>query len=999
MQVHTLRRIPLLAAALVSAGTLAVGPAAAQEAISTDDMASIFPRSIGPAVTGGRIHDVEALPDDPSTLFVGSASGGLWKSTNRGHSWTNVFADQPVSTFGDIAISRSNPNIVYAGTGEQQNRQSSSYGNGVYRSDDGGDSWRHLGLDETRHTGKVLVHPTDPDIVFVGALGNLWAPSEDRGVYRSTNGGDDWERVLFRDEYTGVIDMAMDPTNPNTIYAATYQRLRRTWGFNGGGPESGIWKSTDGGDSWTELENGLPSGDKGRIGIALAESNPRVLMALIETADSDGTGVYRSENAGDSWEKVNDQNIRPMYYSHIFIDPTDDERVYTLATRAYVSDDGGRSFTQFAHSPTYDVGVHADHHSIWIDPNDPEHLYLAGDAGLHESYDRGVSFRKLNNFPIAQFYAIGVDMAEPYRVYGGLQDNHSFFAPSENRRWAGILNDDWMQSGFGDGMHWQADPSDERYSYGSSQGGSYFRYDTYTGDIHDISPSAPLGERFRFDWTSPMMVSLHDPNVLYVAGNRFFTSKDRGSSWSMTEDLSRQIDRDELEIMGVRGSNITISRNDGTGSFGEAVTMDESPIDPSVLWVGFDDGNLQVSRDAGATWTEVSRNVSGIADGTYVSRIAASTVAPGRAYAAFDGHRDGDFRPYLFRTDNFGATWTPLHADLPSMGVVNVVVEHPDNPMTLFVGTEHHVFASTNGGSDWAKVPNLPTTHFDDMVIHPREKDLVLGTHGQGIWILDDTRPIAEWSAATAPVTVFSAPMGTLMVYKKDTSYRGQAEFAGENPVNGVEITYRIRDNGGSDGAVMRVRNAAGDVVREVTVPGSVGTHRVNWDLRHSPSTTEGETWERFVSDDLARSIDTWGPWVSPGSYTVSIEPDGMAGRGGATTVVVQGDPEMPISQSMYESRERFMLDARALMDEIQAFGSEHGIGGGGGGFGRGAAVVPTTPAQKLQAARGMVQRAYSALNGGSVRPGTLYPPTQTQRAQVLEARALFGEVQAELGR
>ncbi len=1003
MQAHPLHRAPLrytlpVAGAVAAIATLSLAPVAAQDAITTADMASLHPRSIGPAVTGGRIHDVEALPHDPSTLFVGTASGGIWKSTNRGHTWTNVFVDQPVSTFGDIAISRSNPDIMYAGTGEQQNRQSSSYGNGVYRSDDGGDSWRHLGLDETRHTGKVLVHPTDPDIVYVGALGNLWAPSEERGVYRSTNGGADWERVLFRDEHTGVVDMAMDPTNPNTIYAATYQRLRRAWGFNGGGPGSGIWKSTDGGDSWTELVDGLPSGDKGRIGIALAESNPQVLMALIESGSSDGTGVYRSENAGRSWEKVNDQNIRPMYYSHIFIDPTDDERVYTLATRAYVSDDGGRSFTQFAHAPTYDVGVHADHHSIWIDPNDPEHLYLVGDAGLHESYDRGVSFRKLNNFPIAQFYAIGVDMAEPYRVYGGLQDNHSFFAPSENRRWAGILNDDWMQSGFGDGMHWQADPSDDRYAYGSSNGGNYFRYDTRTGDIHDISPRAPLGERFRFDWTSPMMVSLHDPNILYVAGNRFFISRDRGSSWSMSEDLSRQIDRDELEIMGVRGRDITISRNDGTSSFGEAVTLDESPIDASVLWVGFDDGNLQVSRDGGATWTEVSRNVSGVPDGTYVSRITASFASTGRAYATFDAHRDGDFRPYVFRTDDFGASWTPLHATLPSMGVVNVIVEHPDNPMALFVGTEHHVFASTNGGSNWAEVPNLPTTHYDDMIIHPREKDLVLGTHGQGIWILDDTRAIAGWAQATAPVTVFPAPTGTLMVYKKDTSYRGQAEFAGDNPVNGVEITYRIRDNGGSDRAVMRVRNPSGDVVREVVVPGAVGTHRVNWDLRHSPSTSGTERWERFVRGDLARSIDSWGPWVSPGSYTVSIEPERMSGRGGETQVVVRGDPDMPISQSMYVSREQFLLDTRALIDEMQEYGREHGLGGGGGGFG-GGATVPTTPAQKLQAARGMVQRVYSSLNGGAVRHATLYPPTQTQRGQVLEARALFDEVRREIGR
>ena len=982
-----------LAFALSLAGP---GDTTAQTPITTADMESFYPRVIGPAVTGGRIHDVEALPNDPSTIFVGTASGGLWKSTNRGQSWRNVFADMPVSTFGDIAISRSNPNVMYAGTGEQNNRQSTSYGNGVYRSDDGGETWRHLGLEETRHTGKIQIHPTDPDIAYVGALGNLWAASDDRGVYKTTDGGRSWEKILFVDEYTGIVDMVIDPSNPATVYAATYQRLRRAWGFNGGGPGSGIYKTTDGGRNWNRLEGGIPDGDLGRIGLAISESNPQVLMALIEHADQDQQGTYRTENGGLIWERVSSQNIRPMYYSHIFIDPTNEDRVYTLATRSAVSNDGGRTFTPIAIAPTYDVGIHADHHALWIDPNDPEHLYLAGDAGLNESYDGGINFRRLNNFPIAQFYAIGVDMRDPYWVYGGLQDNHSFMGPSETRRWTGIVNDDWMQNGFGDGMYWQADPSDSRYSYGSSNGGSYFRYDTRTGDMQDISPPAPLGERYRFDWTSPMMLSQHDPNVLYVAGNRFFTSNNRGSSWERTEDLSRQIDRDRLELMGVRGSDIAISRNDGTGSFGEAVTLDESPIDPAILWVGFDDGNLQVSRDRGASWTEVSRNVPGIADGTYVSRITASATARGTAYATFDGHRDGDFRPFVFRTTDFGMSWEPLHATLPELGVVNVIVEHPDNPHTLFLGTEHHAFASTDAGAHWARIPNLPTTHYDDMLIHPREKDLVLGTHGQAIWILDDTRAIAEWGEASGAVTVFSAGLGTIRVYRKDTSYRGQDAFAGTNPVDGIEVTYKL--GSGADDATMRVTNSAGMLVREMAIPSAQGTHRVNWDLRHSiPG--QDERWQRFENPDLARPIGARGPWTSPGTYTVTVE----AGEASASTEVeVRGDPEMPITLAMYQSRERFMLEALALTGEIQSFMREHGMSGGGrgrGGFGRSGGGVPTTPQAKLQTAARMVQQAYGALNGGGVRPGTLYPPTQSQREQVLSARALFEEVQREMNR
>ena len=975
----------LLACVAVASTTLSLS---AQTPITSEDMVDFHPRAIGPAVTGGRVHDVEAIPDDPSTIYVASASGGLWKSVNRGQTWTNVFDDNPVSTFGDVALALSDPEIIYAGTGEQQNRQSSSYGNGVYRSDDGGGTWRHLGLEETRHIGRVRIHPTNPDVAYVAALGNLWAASAERGVFNTSDGGRSWQKVLYIDEYTGAVDLVMDASDPNTLYAATYQRLRRAWGFNGGGPGSGIYKTIDGGANWNELEGGLPAGDKGRIGIAISESNPQVLNALIEHADEDLQGTYRTGDGGLTWERVNALNDRPMYYSHIFIDPKDESRVYELATDSYVSRDGGRTFTEIGRRPTYDVGMHADHHTLWIDPNDSEHLYLAGDAGLHESYDGGANFRRINNFAIAQFYALAVDMRHPYWVYGGLQDNHSFMGPSETRRWAGILNDDWMQSGFGDGMYWASDPRDARYSYGSSNGGSYFRYDTKTGDMLDVSPIEPPGESYRFDWTSPMMLSQHDPDVLYVAGNRLFISRNRGSTWQRTADLSRQIDRDELDMMGVKGRDIVISRNDGTGSFGEAVTLDESPIDPSVLWVGFDDGNLQVSRDNGATWSEVSRNVFGITDGTYVSRITASYRSPGTAYAAFDGHRDGDFAPYVFRTKDFGGSWQPLQSTLPELGVVNVIVEHPDNTDVLFLGTEHHAFASTDAGTNWAEIPNMPTTHYDDMLIHPRDKDLVLATHGRSLWILDDTRVFAEWGNASGPVTVFSADRGTIQVYRKDTSYRGQASFAGTNPVDGVEITFRLGAGGGE--ATLTVTNAMGSTIREMRVPSSAGTHRVNWDLRHSIS-GRPDTWQRFTDHELARSIAERGPWVSPGSYTVTVT---ARDTSASTRVEVRGDPDMPITVAMYESRERFMLDALALTDEIETYRRANGFGGGGCGRGGRASRPPiNTPAGKLHSAACTVEGVYEALNGGGVRPGTLYPPTEGQRVAVQIALALLEEV------
>jgi photosystem II stability/assembly factor-like uncharacterized protein len=936
-------------------------------------------------VTGGRVHDVEAVPSDPSTLWVASASGGLWKSTNRGQTWTNVFDTMAVSTAGDVALAPSDPDIVYFGTGEQNNRQSSSYGNGVYRSDDGGATWRHLGLEETRHVGKVEVHPEDPDVAYVAALGNLWAPSEERGVFRTTDGGATWEKVLYVDEHTGAVDLVMDPSDPEVLYAATYQRLRRSWGFNGGGPGSGIHKTTDGGDTWTELTDGIPDGDKGRIGLAIAASDPRILNALVEHEDDEGTGTYRSEDGGESWIRVSDLNVRPMYYSEIFIDPTDPDVVYTMATSSYRSEDGGRTWEEIARRPTYDVGVHADQHALWIDPTDPDHLYMGGDAGLHESYDAGRTFRKVNNFVTAQMYAIDVDMEEPYRVYIGLQDNHSFMGPSRTRRWIGIVNDDWMQNGFGDGMYWQADPRPgSRHRYGSSQNGGYFRYDLATGDMLEIGPEPGLGEEeYRFDWTSPMLLSDHDPDRLVVAGNRVFVSTDNGESWTRTEDLSRGIDRDTLELMGVEGADITISRNDGTSSFGEATTLDESPLDPAVLWVGFDDGNLQVTRDGGERWTEVSGNVPGIEDGTYVSRVTASRRGPGVAYVAFDPHRRGDVRPLLYRTDDFGRTWTPLHADLPELGVVNDVVEHPDEVDVLFVGTEHHAFVSVDAGEGWTRLPNLPTTHYDDLLVHPRTRDLVLGTHGRGVWILDDTRPLARWGQARGPAHLFPVAPATIFNYRKDTSYRAQAEWHGENPPDGVLVTYRLGSGGGP--ATLVVAREGGEVIRRMRVPAAEGVHRINWDLRH-PLDLSDDAWERWDHPELPRPVGDRGPWVSPGTYTLTLEARGATST---RTVEVRGDPELPLTADQYRTRERFMLGLLELEDAFSDLMEDRGMRPGR--FGGGA---PGSDEARLREAYRTVTGIYGDLNGGGgVRSGSLHPPTTAMLERVEAARAVLEEL------
>ncbi|MBI3982178.1 MAG: hypothetical protein HY337_04655 [Gemmatimonadetes bacterium] len=963
-------------------------------------------RSIGPAVTGGRIHDVEALPHEPATIYVATASGGLWKTVNNGTTWTSIFDHQPVSTFGDVAIAPSDPNVIWAGTGEQNNRQSTSWGNGVYRSTDAGATWTHFGLDATRHIGRVLVHPTNPDIAYVAALGNLWKPTPERGVFRTTDGGRTWVKVLYVDTLTGVVDLVMDPADPNTLIAASYQRLRRAWGFNGGGPGSGIHKTTDGGRTWRRITAGLPRGDIGRIGLAMSATNRMVLNATVEHRGEGGT--YRSADGGESWRKVSNLNPRPMYYSEIFIDPRDENRVYVLGTQSSVSEDGGINFKELPTAPTYDVGVHADHHALWIDPNNTKHFLLGGDGGLYETWDRGATYTKINNLPIAQFYDIGLDMREPYFVYGGLQDNHSWLGPSATRHWEGIINDDWRQIGFGDGMYHQIDPTSHRYVYSNSNDGGFTRVDAETGDILDIAPAPPAGEPdYRWEWNSPTLVSRHNPSVVYAGGNRLFISRDRGLSWERTDDLTRRIDRDTLVLMGVRGAEITLSRYDGESSFGAISTIAESPLDAVILWVGTDDGNVQVSRDGARTWTEVSRNIRGAPNGAFVSRVIASRTAPGAAYAAFDGHRDGDFAPYVFHTADFGRTWTPRVNGLPA-GSVNAIAEHHTNSRLLFLGTEHALFASNDGGAAWVRLmPNLPTTAYDDIEIHPRDNDLVLGTHGRSIWILDDLAPLAEWSPQVAahPAHLFAIRPATIFHYWKDQSYRSQAAYAGENPQFGAMIGYHLSQR--ADRATITVQDASGQILRRLEASGEPGViHRVNWDLRHEPPPSfggggGGEAAEAPTQalPALAQPVGPRGPFVSPGAYTVVLEAGGVSARG---TVLVRGDPQMPITDAQYRERQAFLLGVAAL--QRRGFETAQRLGVRvQGGFGQ----QPAVPAGDTAAAargrlaatlRGLAGLA-SDMNGGGVRSGSLYPPTETQKRRKAELEAGLNEAIAVLER
>ena len=971
------------------------------QSITTNQLDQLTFRNIGPSVAGGRIHDIEVLPNDPATVFIASASGGIWKSSNKGTTWKPVFDDQAVSTFGDMAISLSNPDVIYAGSGEQQNRQSTSWGNGIYKSVNQGETWRSIGLEKTYHIARVIIHPENPNIVFVAALGNLWNSSKDRGVYQTTDGGKNWKKVLYIDDMTGVVDMAMDKNNPNILYAATYQRMRKAWGFNGGGPGSGIYKTTDGGKTWNELTGGLPPGDKGRIGLAASKTRSNIIYATIEHADS--SGFYRSGNGGRTWKRVNKLNPRPMYYSHIFVDPNNDDIVYMLATEFYRTKDAGKTFYQMPTRPTYDVGVHSDHHTLWINPNNSNHFFLAGDAGLHESWDGGVAYNRLNNIPIGQFYGIGADMEVPYNIYGGMQDNHSWMGPSATRHWLGILADDWKQVGFGDGMYQQPDP-ESFMLYNASQNGNIIRVDRKTGNMQGLKPfPSDSNEKYRFDWVTPLAISKHSSKKVFLGGNRLFISDNSGDSWERTKDLSTSTNRDSLTIMGVLGADIKLSKNDGTSSYGEIISISESPLWHRVIWVGTDDGNIQVSRDGGEKWEEVSGNITGIPAGSYVSRVLSSIRDRGSAYVTFDRHREGDWKPYVYRTEDYGKTWVPLTRGLPS-GSVNVIAEHPDNPDVLFLGTEHAVYLSVNAGSDWTKFKsNLPTTLYDDLLIHPREKDLVLGTHGRSFWVLDDTSPLAEWSTVyNKPVHVFSVRAATLFHYWKDTSYRAQEEWAGENPPYGAIISYLV--NSDVDSVTITVKRRKNQIIRTYRQPVVKGSiQRLAWDLKYPPpssqqneSKTEGL--QKPKPEDIlpkpAHPLDPQGPSVSPGLYSVTI----AAGNETSTQPIrVNPDPKLNLKVGDYRQQEKFLVKLMVIYENAYAMNENLKIKI------KELEEILDKDDEKLinvkdqqkqvNTIRTGATRLASELKGGGVRQGSFFPPTKTHLDRLLRLQALWDNV------
>ena len=978
---------------------------------------SLHFRSIGPAATGGRIHDIEVDPKDPSTIYVASATGGIWKTTNKGTFWTPIFDGQPENTFGDLAICDADTRVVWAGSGEQNNRQSSSWGSGVYRSTDAGRTWTHVGLTSTTSIGRVRVHPTDCSVAYVAALGNLWKPNVDRGVYKTTDAGRTWTKVLSIDSLTGATDLAMDPRNPNVLYAATYQRLRSAFGFNGGGPGSAIYKTNDGGATWTKLENGIPSGDKGRIGLAISQSNPNVLVATIEHATEGGT--YRSEDGGATWRRTSRVNPRPMYYSAPFIDPTNDKRIWLLGTNIVKSEDGGTTFETPPTSPAYDIGLKTDHHTMWIDPRDSRHVLIGGDGGLNESWDLGMTYTRMNNLPIGQFYHVAVDDRDPYWIYGGLQDNHSHMGPSATRHWLGILNQDWTQIGLSDGTSQQVDKGGYRTIYSSSTGGNIQRVDPETGDRFDIKPQAPKGDSaYRWDWDAPVLASRHTAGTVYIGGNRLFISHDRGVTWTRTPDLTRNINRDTLTLMGVRDRDIKLSRNDGESSYGEITTIAESPLDGKVLWVGTDDGNVQISTDGGTSWRELSAAIAsatGIASGTYVGRIVASSASRGTAYVSFDAHRAGDFAPYIIRTTDYGKTWKSVNTGLPADASVRSIAEYPGASNVVFAGTERALFVSNDSGAHWTRLTgNLPTTRYDDIVVHPRTRDLVLATHGRSLWIFDDATPIAEWSSAVASRRSYLFPTrrATLMQYWDDVSNMAQGFYAAENPPDGAVFSYYLSRP--AQNVRLTIRDAKGKVVREINGRTAAGVIvRSAWDLRHAPPPAtvgtggggeegggegagvrrnEGEVQLPIPSHD----IGIRGPFVSPGRYTVTLDVDGDTT---SRPLEVRLDPALTYTQAEERAREAFLLDVQATQVAVEQLASDLRARRASATGADSARLVAlerrlTVGRNAPRAKLGAVARAF---NGQGAQQGSFAPPSAVHRQALTESKAELEAVRKEL--
>ena len=857
-------------------------------------LGSLKARLVGPAVTSGRIVGFAVHPKDRSHYFVAVASGGVWKTTNAGTTFTPVFDGEGSFSIGCVVMDPKNPNVIWVGTGENNSQRSVAYGDGVYKSTDGGKTWANVGLKASEHIGKIVIDPRDSDTVYVAAQGPLWKEGGDRGLYKTTDGGKSWAKVLEIDANTGVTDVVQDPRNPDVLLAASWQRRRHVWTIINGGPGSALHRSTDGGKSWKKVTNGIPGGELGRIGLAMAPSDPDMLYAIVEAPESAG-GIFRSPDRGVTWEKRNPFSAQAQYYSHLVVDPANKDRLYVMNVFIQVSDDGGKTL-----APLGEKWKHVDNHEIWIDPSDPKYYLVGCDGGIYESFDRAANWHHKSNLPVTQFYDITCDESGPfYNVYGGTQDNFTLGGPARTRSQHGITNSDWFVVQGGDGFHCKVDPTDPNTVYGVLQYGVICRFDRKTGQRVQIQPMPAAGEpALRWNWDSPLAISPHSPKRLYFAANRLYKSDDRGDSWTaVSGDLTRQLDRNKFPVMGKVWGPDAIFKHGSTSIYGNCTALAESPKKEGVIYVGTDDGLIQITEDGGKTWRKVD-TFPGVPERTYVSKLVASQHDAAVVYACFNNHKNGDFAPYILISNDTGRTWKSIAGDLPARGSVYCVAEDHVDPNLLFCGTEFGLHISLNAGQKWTRFKGgLPTILVKDLCIQRKVNDLVIGTFGRGMYVIDDYSALRELAKPGVTNNAALFPVRDAVLFIENAQYGepgkaflGASFYTADNPAYGAALSYYLKDSlktrkqkrkdaekeaekagkpipyatpeelsaeatEEAPTVFLTISDAEGNVIRTLTGPTGEGAHRVHWDLRDPGASLSGGA----------------GPLVPPGKYRVAL--------------------------------------------------------------------------------------------------------------------------------
>jgi photosystem II stability/assembly factor-like uncharacterized protein len=980
--VCTLFIVFILANVENSWGAQGTAPSGSQSSIWTQGNLRL--RQIGPAVFSGRVDSIAVDENDTKTYYVGTATGGLWKTVNGGATFASLFDQQSNLSIGDVAVSRSSPSTIWVGTGEANNRQSSSWGNGVYKSSDAGQTWKNMGLADTQAIGSIAIDPRNADVVYVAALGHLWGPNSERGLFKTSDGGKTWSKTLFVNDDTGVVDVVIDPHSPNILYAATYERRRTSWGFNGGGPGSALYKSTDAGANWAKLTNGLPDdGNTGRIGIAIYPRNPAIVYALIENRAG---GVFRSEDKGETWTRMSAGSIGSPYFGKIIVDSNNDLRVWVLLDNALYSSDGGKNFTS-----ELTQRVHSDFHALWIDGNDSKHLIAGTDGGIWTTDDRGHVWQFAGTLPVGQAYHVAFDKAEPYNICAGFQDNGAWCGPSRTRSAEGISNPDWNRALTGDGFYTVPDPSDANSVYAEAQEGALVRLNEKTHEWTPIQPVPKTGAPvYRFEWDSPFVVSSHDPKTIYMGANILLKSTDRGDSWvELGEDLTTGADRSKLAILGKTPDEGMLSLNYGVTWYPCISVIAESQADARILWAGTEDGNLQVSRDSGATWKNVADRVPGLPKGTWVSSIATSISDPGIAYATFDNHRSDDFGIYIYKTGDYGETWHPISSGIsPKDGVAKVIREDPNNPKLLFLGTEFGAFISLDTGAHWGSIGlGLPRVPIDDIAVNPREHDLILGTHGRSIWVLDDIRPLEALTANPLPADLVEfgiRPATEWRQFISSNGFNGDSVYFASNPPEGALITYFVKDHPQHDDKLkITIRDKEGKAVREISGPTGAGMNRVNWDLRYETPNPPADIqmWamqQGFFIYRVLPNLGMPGPYVEPGEYSVEIT---IGTKKASQVVQVLDDPAIKISDEDRSAHQKltlasFQLYVRAMKAQRDLVELETALRTTSDAWNK--ATDQPVPANIRQALNEVVQageKAHRELIGPTARSGNAMNP------------------------